>query len=287
MGLGISNMPNMTQELLDRYVWKETKGTVTVAANGQLPLVAMDKKKQWQTRFALAVFSLQQQTVMHTRKGKDYSHVEWYYTPLPADTVIAALGWWNPLREGRPRMLGKALLDGLPSPTPGKMNSWKTTGLMYFTPPIVGRRSSRNRTSPSGLALLRHWTKTFPAFQKHFDAYWSENAEKEITLDCIDLSLGTIPTRFRKQNEANDRLRAKLLQEKLKADAFMNAQAMQQASYARAQQYTSGLDNSRLASAQQQSPYLSGAVAQLQAKAAQQYKGATMKTKDWGLLGNL
>ena len=240
------HIPPNVKQAVEKYGWTEVVGRLTVPCpavglnsplQGQhvtgtivdeVPLI----KGRKQTAFELAMHSLQAQTINET---EGYDHVEWYYTPLPTDVVVEALGWWNPLREGKPRSLAKTLLDGLPSPVAGKMARWKMASLMYLTPPVVGRRASRNRTSTQGVALLKHWAKTFPAFEKFFDCYWSEGAEKEIAIDCIDMTLGTIPTRFKIQTLTNQRLRDKLLQEKLKQEVLarqmMNAQAMSQGQY--------------------------------------------------------
>ena len=137
------------------------------------------------------------------RKSEPQQGIDWYYEHHTCEEVIEVLGWWNPIYGGRPKKFVQMLLDGIPSPVAGKGMHWKGLGLMYFTPPVVGRSRSKNRTSVAGLALLKHWASQYPGFKKFLDAYHDPKMETQITLDCIDLALGTFPARFKKITDDN------------------------------------------------------------------------------------
>lgn len=135
----------------------------------------------------------------------DRMKAAYYYTSVPVEMVIDKLGWWNPVACGRPKEFAFKLLLGLPSPASFRSFKWKMCGLTYFLPPVVGRAKSKSRTTVAGIALLKHWSKEFPKFRKFFDAFYNPNAEREITLDCIDFTLGHIPGHFQRTIEANIR----------------------------------------------------------------------------------
>ena len=158
--------------------------------------------------------------------------IDWYYQPIEIGDVIAKLGWWNPLHGGRPKMFVQKLLDGIPSPCPGKGFDWKGVGLMYFTPCVVGRARSKNRTSVAGLALLKHWSACHPKFRPFFDAYYSSEAEVRITLDCVDFALNVMPSRFKAVIENNK----EMLKEKNEKNLQDLAQRQRQSSLNQAQQ---------------------------------------------------
>lgn len=162
----------------------------------------------WMTKFETARRSLGHGTSYVPWEAAD---ARWFYEPVAIDEVIEKLGWWTPIHGGRPTEYAQKLLEGIPSPVSGRGMNWKSAGLMYFTPPIVGRSKSRNRTSMPGLALLKHWAATKPKFRPFFEAYYSKDAETRITLDCIDLALGILPKSFREtlvRNEAEERRKA-------------------------------------------------------------------------------
>lgn len=150
------------------------------------------------SKFEEAKKNLRSKASLGARQG-----IDWYYEHQTCEDVIAALGWWNPTFGGRPKRFAQILLDGIPSPVAGKGMHWKGIGLMYFTPPVVGRSRSKNRTSVAGLALLKHWASQYPGFRKFFDAYYDPKCETEITLDCIDLALGSFPSRFKQIVDSN------------------------------------------------------------------------------------
>jgi hypothetical protein len=137
----------------------------------------------------------------------------WYYVNVSVGDAIDKLGWWKPLLHGRPKQFTQMLLNAIPSPCAGKGYKWKSCGLMYFTPPIIGRARSRNRTSATGLALLKHWADKNPAFRPFLDAYHSKKAEEEITLDCVDLALDTLPRRFKEILVLNEKVALQRMQD--------------------------------------------------------------------------
>jgi hypothetical protein len=172
------------------------------------------------------------------RPSKPLQGIDWYFEHVSCEDVIQTLGWWNPTHGGRPKMFVQKLLDGIPSACPGKGMHWKGLGLMYFTPPVVGRSRSKNRTSVAGLALLKHWAENFPGFKRFFDAYYDPKCETEITLDCIDLALGVFPTRFQKVTDANKgKIEAKQQKEMENYKSAMAHVAKQQAAQQYANQY--------------------------------------------------
>ena len=137
----------------------------------------------------------------------------WYYVNVSVGDAIDKLGWWKPLLHGRPKQFVQMLLNAIPSPCAGKGYKWKSCGLMYFTPPVIGRARSRNRTSATGLALLKHWADKNPAFRPFLDAYHSKKAEEEITLDCVDLALDTLPRRFKEILVLNEKVALQKMQD--------------------------------------------------------------------------
>jgi hypothetical protein len=154
----------------------------------------------------------------------DETGVSAYYRSVPCDMALDKFGWLNPVMNGRPKDFAQMLLNGLPSPCPGKGYCWKELGLMYFTPPVVGRRRSWNRTSAAGLALLKHWNENFPKFRPFFAAYYDPKTENQILLDCVDFTLGRLPSWFEPILEKN-----KLHEEQAKAEQL--TAAMQQSQY--------------------------------------------------------
>jgi hypothetical protein len=211
MGMGVGIQPSTALPTAGAVEW---------------PIDAPPKKNRPLTKFQ------QCRRDLSAHLGLPRVGVDWYFENVGIEQVIEKLGWWNPLWSGRPRPFAQKLLDGIPSPCPGSGQVWKMAGLMYFTPPVVGRLKSRNRTSVAGLALLKHWADRSEAFAKFLAPYYSAQAEAQITLDCIDLALGTLPTRFRREQEANRDRVAK----KLRLDA--EAQRLWQAAHQKAAQAT-------------------------------------------------
>ena len=48
-----------------------------------------------------------------------------YFDAVSIETVIEKMGWFNPVHGGRPKPFAMHLLNGLPSPVPGKSFRWK------------------------------------------------------------------------------------------------------------------------------------------------------------------
>jgi len=129
--------------------------------------------------------------------------VTWYAKRIDIAHVIAELGGINPIYRGRPSAFAMKLLEGVPAPVGGKLFRLQLCGLMYYTPPIYGKRRSENRTSMAGLALLKHWAGCREDFARYHAAFVTEKATREITSQCIDLYLGIVPNAFTGSNEAN------------------------------------------------------------------------------------
>lgn len=174
---------------------------MTVSPSTSMPIDLNPVRKIKLTRFKRSLFDLTRSIHGDDMTIKDNKGS--YFTMVPADAVIEALGWWNPVHGGRVRPFAQHLLEGLPTPVPGRSFRWKIAGLMYFTPHVIGRSKSKARTSSVGLSLLKHWKDRHPAFGKFFDCYYSKKVEREIILDCVDLAIGNLPTRFRAKIEAN------------------------------------------------------------------------------------
>lgn len=116
-----------------------------------------------------------------------------YFKPVRMETAIEALGNYNPLMGGRPKDTIMSLLLGVNSEVRGRGWQFKTAGLMYYTPCVLGQTRQCSRTTTAGLALLDHWAEKSPAFARFVDAFVSDKARKEILADCVDLTLGGLP----------------------------------------------------------------------------------------------
>lgn len=199
----------------------------------------------------LTKFQLALKQIEHEPKEHPHGSVEWYFDQTGGIEAIEAIGWWNPVHNGRPKPIAQMLLSGIPAPVGGRGLPLKLAGLMYFTPMICGRRRSRSRTSLAGLILLKHWSDRYQLFAPFFAAYHSKKAEKEITLECIDLAIGTLPPSFRRMHEQhglNVAAKKKKEQEVFAAYAQREQQARANSLYGQLQagQGQSGLPTSGL-----------------------------------------